>query len=75
MNQSDPVKVLENSVLIANRQEVEAAVERMAVAINAHYGDQPIILLAVMTGAIMSAAWLASRLKMPLQMDFVHATR
>ena len=75
MNQSDPVKVLENSVLIANSQEVEAAIERMAVAINAHYEDQPIILLAVMTGAIMPTAWLATRLKMPLQMDFIHATR
>lgn len=75
MNQPDPQKVLENSVLIADRQEVEAAVERMAKAVNAYYQDRPIILVAVMTGAIMPAAWLASRLKMPLQMDFIHATR
>lgn len=75
MNQPDPQKVLENSVLIADRQEVEAAVERMAIAVNAYYQDRPIILVAVMTGAIMPAAWLASRLKMPLQMDFIHATR
>ncbi len=75
MNQPNPMKVLENSVLIADRQEVEAAVERMAVAVNAYYEERPIVLLAVMTGAIMPAAWLASRLKMPLQMDFIHATR
>ena len=75
MNQPDPQKVLENSVLIADRQEVEAAVKRMAKAVNAYYQDRPIILVAVMTGAIMPAAWLASRLKMPLQMDFIHATR
>ena len=75
MNQPDPQKVLENSVLIADRQEVEAAVERMAKAVNAYYQDRPIILVAVMTGAIMPAAWLASRLNMPLQMDFIHATR
>lgn len=75
MNQPDPQKVLENSVLIADRQEVEAAVERMAIAVNAYYQDRPIILVAVMTGAIMPAAWLASRLNMPLQMDFIHATR
>ena len=75
MNQSDPIKVLEDSVLIADRQEVEAAVERMADAVNAYYRDRPIILVAVMTGAIMPAAWLASRLNMPLQMDFIHATR
>jgi hypoxanthine phosphoribosyltransferase len=75
MNQRNPMKVLEESVLIADRQEVEAAIERMAAAVNAYYEDRPIILVAVMTGAIMPAAWLASRLKMPLQMDFIHATR
>ena len=32
-------------------------------------------MIAVMTGAILPAAWLATRLKMPMQMDFVHATR
>lgn len=75
MIQPDPMKVLEDSVLIADKKEVEAAVERMADAVNAYYRDRPIILVAVMTGAIMPAAWLASRLNMPLQMDFIHATR
>jgi hypoxanthine phosphoribosyltransferase len=75
MNQPNPMKVLEDSVLIADRQEVEAAIERMAVAVNAYFEHRPIILVAVMTGAIMPAAWLATRLKMPLQMDFIHATR
>jgi len=75
MNQPDPLKVLEESVLIADRQEVQAAVIRMADEINEHYGNRPIILLVVMTGAIMPAAWLAAHLKMPLQMDFIHASR
>ncbi len=75
MNQAKPIKILEDSVLIASRQEVKAAVNRMAVAVNDYYGNKPIILVAVMTGAIMPAAWLASKLKMPLQMDFIHATR
>jgi hypoxanthine phosphoribosyltransferase len=75
MSEQDPRKVLENSTVIANRQEVEAAVEQIATEINAHYGDRSIILLVVMTGAIMPAAWIAARLEMPLQMDFIHATR
>lgn len=75
MTEPNPLKVLENSVLIADKLEVQAAVERLASRINDYYGDRPIILLVVMTGAIMPAAWLASRLKMPLQMDFIHATR
>ncbi len=75
MSIRDPRELLENSTVIADRDEVRAAVDRIAKEINAHYGDRSIILLVVMTGAIMPAAWIASRLTMPLQMDFIHATR
>ncbi len=71
----DPRAILEQSSVVANHAAVEAAVARLAKEINAFYGDQSIILLAVMTGAIIPAAWLAPRLKMPLRMDFIHATR
>jgi hypoxanthine phosphoribosyltransferase len=71
----DPRAILEASSLIASHEEVDAAVKRLAAAVNRHYGDRSIILLVVMTGAILPATWLASRLKMPLRMDFIHATR
>jgi hypoxanthine phosphoribosyltransferase len=75
MSELDPRKILKNSTVIADREEVNAAVDRIAAEINAHFGDRSLILLVVMTGAIMPAAWIASRLTMPLQMDFIHATR
>jgi len=75
MTEIEPREILKNSTLLADRQEVEAAVSRMSLAINRHYEDQEIILLIVMTGAVMPAAWVASKLDMPIQMDFVHATR
>jgi hypoxanthine phosphoribosyltransferase len=71
----NPELLLEKSRVVADREEVMAAVKKMAAEINAFYGDDPIIMIAVMTGAIIPAAWLATRLKMPVQMDFVHATR
>jgi hypoxanthine phosphoribosyltransferase len=71
----DPRELLRRSVVLAEAPEVEAAVERMAAEINAYYGDREIVLLIVMTGAVMPAAWLACRLAMPLRMDYVHATR
>jgi hypoxanthine phosphoribosyltransferase len=74
MNQ-DPFKLLDRSTVLATREDVDAAIDRMAAEINEYYGDRPIILLIVMTGAVMPAAWLSSRLKMPMEMDFVHATR
>jgi len=75
MTEQDPRELLNQSSVIAEKQQVEAAIDRMAIAINDHYGDREIILLIVMTGAVMPAAWLAAKLRMPLQMDFVHATR
>ncbi len=61
--------------MIASKQEVEDAVVSLAEGINQFYGDRPVIMLVVMTGGIMPAAWIASKLKMPMQMDFCHATR
>lgn len=72
---AEPRSLLERSTLVASREEVEAALDRMAQEINTHYGDEPIVLIGVMTGAILPMAWLATRLNMPLTMDFVHATR
>src|SRR5210317_608239 len=69
MTETDPRDLLKNSTRLADKEQVEAAIGRMADAVNAHYGDGEIILLIVMTGAVMPAAWLASRLKMPVQMD------
>lgn len=75
MKEVEPLGLLEHSTLVADRGQVTKAVERMAEAINEHYGNREIVLLIVMTGAVMPAAWLAAKLKMPLQMDFLHATR
>ena len=76
MNQApDARALLKNSRVLFDRDEVSAAVQKMADQINEYYGDEPLILISVLTGAIIPAAWLATKLKMPLQMDFVHATR
>ena len=74
-NTPDPRDLLKNSRVLFSREEVMAAVQSMADEINEFYDDQPLILLSILTGAIIPAAWLATRLTMPLQMDFVHATR
>jgi hypoxanthine phosphoribosyltransferase len=71
----DPQSLLKKSKVVYNREQVMAAMDKMGDEINAFYGDESIILISVMTGAIIPAAWLATRLKMPVQMDFVHATR
>lgn len=71
----NPESLLEHSRILYRADEVEASVDRLAEQVNRFYGDQSIVLLSVMTGAMLTASWLATRLRMPLQMDFVHATR
>jgi len=73
--QPDPRAILERSTPLVGREEVQDAVERMASKINEYYGDTTLIMLIVMTGAVFPAAWLAPRLKMPFEIDFVHASR
>ena len=74
-DKSDPREILAHSSIIADSAEVKAAIERMSAKINDHYAGEPIIMLVVMTGGMIPAAWLLSRLKMPVQIDFTHATR
>jgi hypoxanthine phosphoribosyltransferase len=71
----DPAVLLERSTVVASREQVQAALARLAAAISAHYGERSIVLLVVLTGAMMPAVWLASRLRMPVLLDFIHATR
>lgn len=72
---SDPRDVLSQSSLIADNTEVFRAIDQMAEAINQHYQDKDIIMVVVMVGGMMPAAWLLKRLKMPVRIDFIHATR
>jgi hypoxanthine phosphoribosyltransferase len=72
---SDPREVLAHSSLVATREEVRAAINRLAGEINAHYKGEEIILLVVMVGGMIPACWLLEHLEMPVRIDFIHATR
>jgi hypoxanthine phosphoribosyltransferase len=73
--QANPREILKRSRVIFNREEVQAGMDKLAAEVNEFYAGEEIILMGVMTGAILPMAWLATRLEMPMTMDFVHATR
>lgn len=54
-----------------NRHEIEAAVQDIAHRINSDYGDQEVVLVGVLKGAILFMADLARHLKMPTEIEFV----
>ncbi len=65
----------EGARLIASREDIEAALDRMAAAIAARVGREELVLLTVMNGGMIPAALLALRLELPIVMDYVHAGR
>jgi len=68
-------RVYEEAECLYSQEQVEAAIDRMAGAISADLAQKNPLLLAVMSGAMIPAGILLSRLDFPLQLDYIHASR
>lgn len=67
--------LLAASECIADAAAVDAIYDRMAESIAQHYGETSVHVVAVMTGGLFATAELLKRLRMPLTLDYLHATR
>jgi len=67
--------VLETAEQLYSQQDVEQALDRLAAEIKQAMGDKDPLLLCVMTGGLVPASELFIRLKFPVQLDYLHATR
>jgi hypoxanthine phosphoribosyltransferase len=75
---SIPEKIKEvyaKSTCIYTSNEVEAAIDRMAINIHKAVHDKNPIILCVMIGGMVPTGNLLPRLDFPLEVDYVHATR
>ena len=54
---------------------MQAALDRLAGEINSALGDTELLVVCVLTGGLVAVGQLLPRLRSPLQVDFVHATR
>ena len=68
-------RVYEQSICLHTKQEVEAAIDKMAQQIHDKLHDQNPIVLCVMVGGIVTMGELLTRLDFPLEVDYTHATR
>jgi hypoxanthine phosphoribosyltransferase len=66
---------LENSDLISSAAEVEAAIGKIAAGIQKQFKDRYPLVLVVMGGAVVFAGQLLPRLRLPLDLDYIHASR
>lgn len=67
--------VYEKSSQLFTTQEVEAALDRMAIDIHHALHDKNPIVVCVMIGGLVPMGNLLPRLDFPLEVDYVHATR
>jgi hypoxanthine phosphoribosyltransferase len=66
---------LENSDLVASAAQVEAAIAKVAARIEERFKDRYPLVLVVMGGAVVFAGQLLPRLRLPLDLDYIHASR
>ena len=66
---------LDNSDLVSGAGEVRAAIARLAGEIQARLGEKYPLVLVVMGGAVIFAGQLLPQLRMPLDLEYIHATR
>jgi hypoxanthine phosphoribosyltransferase len=66
---------LDDSDLVCGEAEVQAAIARLAAQIDERLRDAYPLALVAMGGAVVFAGQLLPRLRFPLDLDYVHATR
>lgn len=76
MTRRSLAQALETSDLLHSRQQLDAAIARMATAVDASYSgvDTP-LFVTVMNGGLMLGGALALQCRTGFQFDYVHATR
>lgn len=75
MQPADLATVREQAELLYGPEEIGAALDRMAAEITAELADSLPIVLCNLTGAIVPAGHLLTRLDFPLEIDYMNVTR
>ena len=72
---AEAARVLQEADCLHTQAEVEQQLDRMAREITARHENSNPVFLCVMTGAMVPAGHLLTRLDFPLELDYIHATR
>jgi hypoxanthine phosphoribosyltransferase len=66
---------LREAELLCTPEQIDAALDRLAAAVTARLEGRDPLVLMVMNGAFVTAARLLARLRFPLRVGYLHATR
>lgn len=68
-------RILDDAQLVCGPETVQAALARVADDITVRLADRHPLVLVVMGGAVVFGGQLLPRLRFPLDLDYIHATR
>ena len=68
-------QLIENLNVLFSQEQLSAALDKMAAEIDAEIGEEIPVFLTVMNGVMIFASELTKRLKKPITMDYIHASR
>lgn len=71
----DPQKIIERSSLVYTAEEVDLAITSVANQVNTSLPQTPIVMMCVMSGGLYFSGKLLTKLKMPVELDYVQANR
>lgn len=71
----DIKSILAKATRLYTREEVEAAVDRMAIQITEKVADSNPIFLCVVVGGMIPLGILLTRITFPLEINYIHASR
>ena len=75
MTQDEIEAVRRSADLIYDKDAVNTALDRMATDITRLLGETNPVMLCVMSGGLVPASELFTRLDIPIELDYLHATR
>lgn len=67
--------ILDQAECLYDFAEINTALDRMALEITEKLSDTNPIMLSVMTGGMIPASHLITRLPFPIELDYIHVTR
>ena len=71
----DHPRLPEGAEKIFERTEIDDAIDRLAGELTSRFSESLPLALCVMTGGLIFAGHLLTRLHFPLELDYVHVTR
>lgn len=75
ITQKEAADTLATADMIYSKEEIEQALDRIALEITGKLSGEDPIVLSVLNGALIPTGYLLTKLNFPLRQDYIHATR